>query len=154
LAARWHPPDVARGPHLDDVYRYTLAVSGNSLDAMDITMTTLAEAYWSPRKRLTDIAHEICRRRYECGGSLEEEATPCPELELAISRQADGRLGRAARRAVRAHVPTCGSCAAFVDDLRAQRAALRELAKIPVPGTLEWPKRSRASLARGRHLYL
>ena len=136
-----------------DVYRYALGVSGSSAEAVDVTMTTLAESYWSPRKRLTDIAYDICLRRYVSTGAEEEIATLCPELELAISRQADGRLGRAGRRAVRAHLPTCGSCTAFLDDLQAQRAALRELAEIPVPASFDRPKNSRASLAQGRHLY-
>jgi hypothetical protein len=139
---------------VDDVYRYALAVSGSSTEAVDVTVTTLAEAYWSPRKRLTDIAHDICARRYVSGASEEESAaTACPELELAISRQADGRLSRAGRRAVRAHLPVCDSCAAFADDLRAQRSALRLLAKTPAPAHLEWPRNSTASLAAGRHLY-
>jgi hypothetical protein len=138
---------------LADVYRYALAVSGSSADAVDVTMTTLAESYWSPRKRLTDIAYDICLRRYVSTGAEEEIVTLCPELEFAISRQADGRLGRAGRRAVRAHLPTCGSCTAFADDLQAQRAALRELAEIPVPASFDWPENSRASLAQGRHLY-
>jgi anti-sigma factor RsiW len=116
-------------------------------------MTTLAESYWSPRQRLTDIAYDICLRRYVGSGAEEEIATPCPELELALSRQADGRLGRADRRAVRAHLPTCGSCSTFADDLRAQRAALEQLARIPVPASFNRPRNSRASLAQGRHLY-
>jgi hypothetical protein len=145
---------VPRGRYLADVYRYALAVSGSGAEAVDVTMATLAESYWSPRRRLTDIAYEICLRRYVSSGAEEEQReTACPELELAISRQADGRLGRAGRRMVRAHLPTCGSCTAFADDLQAQRAALGELAEIPVPASFEWPKNSRASLAQGRHLY-
>jgi hypothetical protein len=153
LASRRHLLGVSRGRHVDNVYRYALAVSGSSAEAVDVTMTTLAEAYWSPRKRLTDIAHDICRLRYVSCGGEEESATPCPELELAISRRADGRLGRAGKRAVRAHLPTCRSCTAFAADLRAQRAALEVLAKIPVPAWLHRPQNSRASLAAGRHLY-
>ena len=144
---------MPRGSHLADVYRYALAVSGSSAEAVDVTMTTLAESYWSPRRRLTDIAYDICLRRYVSTGAEDERPTACPELELALSRQADGRLGWAARREVRAHLPTCGSCAAFADDLRVQRVALGQLAEIPVPASFEWPKNSRASLARGRHLY-
>jgi hypothetical protein len=144
---------VPCGRHLADVYRYALAVSGSSAEAVDVTMTTIAESYWSPRRRLTDIAYEICLRRYVSTGAEEERPAQCPELELAISLQADGRLGWTGRRAVRAHLPTCGSCTAFAAGVRAQRTALRALAKVPVPASFDRRENSRASLPQGRHLY-
>lgn len=143
------------------MYRYALAISGSAVDAEDITQTTFAEAYWalqgrmeprSPRKWLIDIAHEICRLRYDRGESVADALTDCAESELAISLQADGRLGRATKRALAAHLRTCRECVAFVDDLQAQRAAWKELAQQPVPASLGASKNPGASLPARRHL--
>jgi hypothetical protein len=128
------------------VYRYALAMSGSSMDAEDITQTTLAEEQWvaqgrpapsSRRKRLIDIAHDICRRRFDDG--IEGEpvvATACFNAELALTRRADGRLRRRERRELQAHLRACPDCPQLADDLPAQRQALRALGQIPVPASL------------------
>jgi hypothetical protein len=130
-----------------DVYRYALAISGDSADAIDITQTTLAEEYWvaqgrpaphSRRKRLIDVAHDICRRRLDHGlaGEAQRPATSCPEAELALTRHADGRLPLRERRVLRAHLRACPECPGLADELQAQRLALRALADIAVPEAL------------------
>jgi RNA polymerase sigma-70 factor (ECF subfamily) len=65
-----------------------------------------------------------------------EGSLSCREAELAVSRQLDGRLTRADRAALRAHLRTCSDCASFARSQRAQRAALKGLATIPVPASL------------------
>jgi RNA polymerase sigma factor (sigma-70 family) len=62
-----------------------------------------------------------------------ESALTCGEAERAISRQLDGRLPRAERGALRAHLRECPGCATFARRQRAQRTALKSLGAIPVP---------------------
>jgi RNA polymerase sigma-70 factor (ECF subfamily) len=77
----------------------------------------------------------IFRARRALREQLESSLT-CGEAELAISKQLDGRLSRAAKTALRAHLRECPDCASFARRQRAQRAALRSLAAIPVPTSL------------------
>jgi RNA polymerase sigma-70 factor, ECF subfamily len=65
-----------------------------------------------------------------------EGSLSCREAELAVSRQLDGRLSRSEKGALRAHLRTCSDCASFARSQRAQRAALKALATIPVPASL------------------
>jgi RNA polymerase sigma factor (sigma-70 family) len=65
-----------------------------------------------------------------------EGSLSCGEAELAISRQLDGRLPRAEKGQLRAHLRECGECASFARRQRAQRSALKSLALIPVPTSL------------------
>lgn len=65
-----------------------------------------------------------------------ESALTCGEAELAISRQLDGRLPRSERGGLRAHLRACPQCATFARRQRAQRAALKSLAAVPVPASL------------------
>jgi RNA polymerase sigma factor (sigma-70 family) len=74
----------------------------------------------------------IFRARRALREQLESTLT-CAEAELAISKQLDGRLSRAQKGALRAHLRECRECATFARRQRAQRTALRSLAAIPVP---------------------
>lgn len=67
---------------------------------------------------------------------LLEGLAACGEAELAISRRLDGRLGRRERRQLRSHLRECPECAAFARCQRAQRGALKMLARVTVPGSL------------------
>jgi RNA polymerase sigma factor (sigma-70 family) len=60
----------------------------------------------------------------------------CGEAELATSRQLDGRLSRAGKAQLRAHLRRCPDCAAFARRQRGQRAALKALAGVPLPASL------------------
>src|SRR5207244_10843835 len=65
-----------------------------------------------------------------------EGALTCHQAELAISRQLDGRLPRSERGALRAHLRACPDCATVARRQRAQRAAFKSLAAVPLPTSL------------------
>jgi RNA polymerase sigma-70 factor (ECF subfamily) len=77
----------------------------------------------------------VFRARRELREQLEGSLT-CHEAERAISRQFDGRLPRSQRGALRAHLRACDDCSSFARSQRAQRTALRRLAKVPLPSSL------------------
>ena len=77
----------------------------------------------------------IFRARRALREQLEGSLT-CGEAELAISRQLDGKLPRAEKGQLRAHLRECGECAGFARRQRAQRSALKSLALVPVPSSL------------------
>lgn len=77
----------------------------------------------------------IFRARRALREQLEGSLT-CQDAELAISKQVDGRLPRAEKGALRAHLRECRECASFARSQRAQRAALRSIAAIPLPSSL------------------
>src|SRR5881394_3804672 len=77
----------------------------------------------------------IFRARRALREQLETSLT-CGEAELAISQQLDGRLSRGSKTALRAHLRECAECRTFARRQRAQRAAIRSLAAIPVPTSL------------------
>ena len=65
-----------------------------------------------------------------------EGALTCHLAERAISRRLDGLLARAERRQLRGHLRGCDDCPRFARSQRAQRAALRALANVPLPESL------------------
>jgi RNA polymerase sigma-70 factor (ECF subfamily) len=77
----------------------------------------------------------IFRARRALREQLEGSLT-CQGAELALSRQLDGRLPRSERGPLRAHLRACPECASFARSQRAQRAALRSIATIPLPSSL------------------
>src|SRR3954463_11073117 len=77
----------------------------------------------------------IFRARRALREQLEGSLT-CGEAERAISRQLDGRLNRAEKGDLRAHLRECPECSSFARRQRAQRAALKSLGAIPVPASL------------------
>src|SRR5881392_400816 len=77
----------------------------------------------------------IFRARRALREQLEGSLT-CGEAEFAISRQLDGRLSRAEKGQLRAHLRECAECAAFARRQRAQRGALKTLALVPIPSSL------------------
>jgi RNA polymerase sigma factor (sigma-70 family) len=60
----------------------------------------------------------------------------CPDAEIFISRQLDGRLSRSERGQLRAHLRACAGCAAYARSQRAQKKAMRSLAAVPLPFAL------------------
>jgi RNA polymerase sigma factor (sigma-70 family) len=65
--------DTLYRKHVGDVYRYALAVMGDSADAEDVTQTTFLNAFRAlergdevrePKAWLRAIAHNVCRQRF------------------------------------------------------------------------------------------
>jgi DNA-directed RNA polymerase specialized sigma24 family protein len=78
----------------------------------------------------------IFRGRRELRELLEGSLT-CHEAELAISRALDDRLSRDERGPLSTHLRSCDDCSGFARSQEAQREALRALAAIPLPETLQ-----------------
>jgi RNA polymerase sigma-70 factor (ECF subfamily) len=78
----------------------------------------------------------VFRARRALREQLEGSLT-CHEAERAISRQLDGLLQRAERGQLRAHLRECDDCSSFARSQRAQQAALRRFANVPLPTSLE-----------------
>jgi transposase len=64
-------------------------------------------------------------------------AVTCNEAERAISRNLDGLLDRAGRRALRGHVRACSRCERLDHSQRIQRKAWRALSEAPLPRSLQ-----------------
>jgi DNA-directed RNA polymerase specialized sigma24 family protein len=78
----------------------------------------------------------ILRGRRQLRELLEGSLT-CHEAELAISRALDDRLSRDERGPLSIHLRSCDDCSGFARSQEAQREALRALAAIPLPETLQ-----------------
>jgi RNA polymerase sigma-70 factor (ECF subfamily) len=79
----------------------------------------------------------LFRARKSLSEEMESQLT-CTEAQHAVSRAADGRLGRKERRRLRGHLEECPDCARFARVQQRNRRALRGLALVPVP-VLDWP---------------
>jgi RNA polymerase sigma factor (sigma-70 family) len=77
----------------------------------------------------------LFRARRSLAEELEHRLS-CTDAQLAVSRAADGRLGRKERRRLREHLLECPDCAHFARIQQRHRRALRGLALIPVPVSL------------------
>jgi RNA polymerase sigma-70 factor (ECF subfamily) len=77
----------------------------------------------------------VFRARRALREQLEGSLT-CHQAERAISRKLDGRLSLSGRGGLRAHLRECDDCSSFARSQRAQRTALRRLAKVPLPSSL------------------
>jgi RNA polymerase sigma factor (sigma-70 family) len=84
---------------------------------------------------VSDVETLLFRARRALREELEGVFT-CHLAERAISRRLDGLLGRAERRHLRGHLQGCSDCSRFAHSQRAQRAALRALADVPLPDSL------------------
>jgi RNA polymerase sigma factor (sigma-70 family) len=77
----------------------------------------------------------LFRARRSLAEELEHHLT-CTEAQLAVSRAADGRLGRKERRRLREHLDECPDCASFARLQQRHGGALRTLLLVPVPLSL------------------
>lgn len=76
-----------------------------------------------------------------------ENRIVCTEAQLAVSRLADGRLGRRERRRLKEHVAECPDCTRFARVQQRHRTAFRSLALVPVPVSLSLLKGMEGSAA-------
>ena len=81
----------------------------------------------------------LFRARRSLAEELEHQLT-CTEAQLAVSRAADGRLGRKERRRLRDHLGECPDCARFASVQQRHRRALKGLLLLPVPLSLSFVK--------------
>jgi RNA polymerase sigma-70 factor, ECF subfamily len=81
----------------------------------------------------------LFRARRSLAEELESQLT-CTDVQQALSRAVDGRLGRKERRRLRGHMEECPDCARFARVQQRNRRAFRGLALVPIP-VLEWPFR-------------
>ncbi len=88
----------------------------------------------------------LFRARRSLTEELEHQLT-CTEAQLAVSRAADGRLGRKERRRLREHLGECPDCSRFARLQQRHRRALRGLVLIPVPLSLSLVKGIEGSAA-------
>jgi RNA polymerase sigma-70 factor (ECF subfamily) len=125
-------------PSGDDIRRALSHLAFNQRAAL--VMRELEGRSYSEIAEILDLSTSavetlIFRARRALREQLEGSLT-CGEAEFAISRQLDGRLPRAERGQLRAHLRECAECAGFARRQRAQRGALKSLALIPLPGSL------------------
>jgi len=88
----------------------------------------------------------LFRARRSLTEELEHQLT-CTEAQLAVSRAADGRLGRKERRRLREHLGECPDCSRFARLQQRHRRALRGLVLIPIPLSLSLVKGIEGSAA-------
>ena len=81
----------------------------------------------------------LFRARRSLAEELEHQLT-CTDAQLAVSRAADGRLGRKERRRLRDHLGECPDCARFASLQQRHRRALKGLMLIPIPLSLSFFK--------------
>src|SRR6187431_2047178 len=77
----------------------------------------------------------LFRARRSLAEELQHHLT-CTEAQLAVSRAADGRLGRKERRRLKDHLEECPDCSSFARLQQRHRGALRTLLLVPVPLSL------------------
>jgi hypothetical protein len=65
------------------------------------------------------------------------EVLTCGEAERAVSLQLDGELSRREGGLLSLHLSSCEECGTFARGQRVLRAALRALAAVPLPASLQ-----------------
>jgi RNA polymerase sigma factor (sigma-70 family) len=90
-------------------------------DILGITTSALETLLFRARRRLAE--------------ELEHQLT-CTEVQLAVSKAVDGRLGRKERRRLRDHLDECPDCAVFARVQPRHRRALQGLMLVPIPVSL------------------
>jgi RNA polymerase sigma-70 factor, ECF subfamily len=87
-------------------------------EILDVSTSALETLLFRARKSLAE----------ELASSL-----TCTEAQFAVSRAADGRLGRKERRRLREHMAECPDCTRFARVQPRHRRAFRGLALVPIP---------------------
>ena len=141
--------------HADDVYRYTLAMLGESGAAEDATQATFAGAQRAltagerpaadDRRWLTTLAHHVCREHSgpPAGEGPPEDLPPffdvflgCDQAERAISLSGDRELPPHAVAGLARHLRDCDRCVRASEYLYLVRGAFGALSELPAPESL------------------
>jgi RNA polymerase sigma-70 factor (ECF subfamily) len=126
------------GPSLDDLVRALQHIPPAQREAL--VLRELEGRSYAEIGELLGISHSaletlIFRARRSLAEEIEHLVT-CDAAELALSRAADGRLGRKERRRLRAHLDECASCARTAARSLRYRRAFKTLAVLPLPFSL------------------
>ena len=131
-------PEDVRGPSAEDIQRALGHLAFNQRAALvmrELEGRSYAEIAEILETSVSAVETLLFRARRALREQLEGALT-CEEAERAISRQTDGRLARAERSALRAHLRQCKECERLARSQRAQKKAFQALALVPVPTSL------------------
>ncbi len=130
--------DDERGPTADDLRRALSHLAFNQRAAL--VMRELEDRSYAEIAKILGVSVSavetlIFRARRALREQLAGSLT-CAEAERALSLEADGRLSRAERGPLRAHLRECKACATIARSQRAQRRAFKALGALPLPSSL------------------
>ena len=131
-------PEDERGPRAEDIQRALGHLAFNQRAALvmrELEGRSYAEIAEILETSVSAVETLLFRARRALREQLEGTLT-CAEAERAISRQADGRLTRPERSALRAHLRQCKECERLGRSQRAHKKAFKALALVPIPTSL------------------
>ncbi len=131
-------PEEDRGPSAEDIQRALGHLAFNQRAALvmrELEGRSYAEIAEILDTSVSAVETLLFRARRALREQLEGSLT-CEEAERAISLQADRRLSRPERSALRAHLRECKECERFARSQRAHKQAFKALALVPVPTSL------------------
>jgi RNA polymerase sigma factor (sigma-70 family) len=131
-------PEEDRGPRAEDIQRALGYLAFNQRAALvmrELEGRSYAEIAEILETSVSAVETLLFRARRALREQLEGTLT-CAEAERAISRQADGRLARPERSALRAHLRQCKECERLARSQRAHKQAFKALALVPIPTSL------------------
>ncbi len=131
-------PEEDRGPNAEDIQRALGYLAFNQRAALvmrELEGRSYAEIAEILETSVSAVETLLFRARRALREQLEGALT-CADAERAISRQTDGRLSRADRSALRAHLRQCKECERLARSQRAHKQAFKALAVVPIPTSL------------------
>lgn len=131
-------PEEDHGPSAEDIQRALGYLAFNQRAALvmrELEGRSYAEIAEILETSVSAVETLLFRARRALREQLEGTLT-CAEAERAISRQADGRLARPERAALRAHLRQCKECERLARSQRAHKKAFKALALVPIPTSL------------------
>ena len=143
--------DADDGPSIDDLVRALQRIPPTQRQAL--VLRELEGRSYAEIGELLGVSQSalealIFRARRSLADELENLVT-CDRAELALTRTADGRIGRKERRRLLAHIDECASCARVAARSIKYRRAFKALAILPLP-LLAHPVQGRTERRRGR----
>ena len=123
------------GPSIDDLVRALQRIPPSQREAL--VLRELEGRSYKEISSILDVSPTaletlIFRARRSLAEELENLVT-CDRAQLALSQQADGRLGRKERKRLVAHLDECPSCARAAALGLKRRRAFKGLAILPLP---------------------
>ena len=143
--------DADDGPSIDDLVRALQRIPPTQRQA--IVLRELEGRSYAEIGELLGVSQSalealLFRARRSLADELENLVT-CDRAELALTRTADGRIGRKERRRLLAHIDECASCARVAARSIKYRRAFKALAILPLPFSLTLFKGAPSAAAAG-----